>query len=235
MRAARHGWLLAAAALSCHAARPSHAVIPNEISAAEAAEGFRPLFDGVTTAGWRGYRRTDMPDGWRVVDGTLKRIAPAGDIITVQEFENFELRLQWLVQPAGNSGIMYRVTEEYPESYGTGPEMQVLDDAAHPDGRDRLTSAGSCYALYAAPAGVVRPAGEWNDVRLVVRGPHVEHWLNGVRVVTYELWSDEWRARVAASKFKDWPRFGLSRRGHIALQDHTDLVAYRSIRIKELE
>lgn len=235
MRGARHGWLLAAAALSCHAPRPSRAVTPNEISAAEAADGFRSLFDGATTAGWRGYRRADMPDGWRVVDGTLKRVAPAGDIITIEEFENFELRLQWMVQPAGNSGIMYRVTEEYPESYGSGPEMQVLDDAAHPDGRDRLTSAGSCYALYAAPAGVVRPAGEWNDVRLVVRGPHVEHWLNGVRVVSYELWSDEWRARVAASKFKDWPRFGMSRRGHIALQDHTDLVAYRSIRIKELQ
>jgi hypothetical protein len=174
-----------------------------------------------------------MPAGWQVVEGTLKRMAPAGDIVTAEQFADFELRLEFMVQDSGNSGIMYRVSEEGAESYHTGPEMQVLDDAGHPDARNRLTAAGSCYALYPSPPGIVRPARQWNDVRLVVRGAHVEHWLNGVKVVEYELWSDEWRARVAASKFREWPAFGMSRRGHIVLQDHTDLVAYRNIRIRE--
>jgi len=112
--------------------------------------------------------------------------------------------------------------------------MQVLDDARHPDGHSRLTSAGSDYGLYAAPAGVVRPAGEWNDVRILVNGAHVEHWLNGVKVVEYELWSPDWQQRVQASKFAQWPAYGMSHTGHIALQNHGDAVWYRSIRIRTL-
>jgi hypothetical protein len=112
--------------------------------------------------------------------------------------------------------------------------MQVLDDARHPDGRSRLTAAGSAYGLYPAPAGVAKPAGEWNQVRLVVKGAHVEHWLNGQKVVEYELWSPDWKARVANSKFAQWPTYGLAKQGHIALQDHGDWVAYRNIRIRVL-
>jgi len=110
--------------------------------------------------------------------------------------------------------------------------MQVLDDARHKDGQSRLTSAGSAYGLYAAPAGVVKPAGEWNAVRIVVRGNHVEHWLNGTKVVEYELGSPDWKAKVEASKFKQWPGYGRAASGHIALQDHGDRVAYRDIKVR---
>lgn len=206
----------------------------NTLSADEARDGFRLLFDGVTTGGWRGYRRPSIPAGWVVAEGALTRVAPAGDIVTLEQFANFELRLEWRVQAAGNSGIMYRVVETLAESWHTGPEMQVLDDVGHPDGRDRMTAAGSCYALYASPPGVVKPAGEWNAVRIVANRSHVEHWLNGVKVVEYDVGSADWLARVQASKFRAWPEFGRASRGHIALQDHTDHVSYRTIRIKEL-
>jgi hypothetical protein len=204
------------------------------LTPAEQAAGWRALFDGATTSGWRGYQRRDMPDGWKALDGALTRVGNAGDIITVDQFANFELALEWKVAPGGNSGIFYRVVEGPERTYHSGPEMQVLDDAGHADGKARLTSAGSLYGLYAAPAGVVKPAGEWNAVRIVANGAHVEHWLNGVKAVEYELWSPEWERLVAASKFKEWPTYGRAKRGHIALQDHGDWVAYRNIKIKVL-
>src|SRR5919202_1955113 len=113
--------------------------------------------------------------------------------------------------------------------------MQGLDDARHADGKSRLTSAGAAYGLYPSPAGVVKPAGEWNKVRLVVNGAHVEHWLNGQKVVEYELWSPDWEAKVKASKFAAWPGYGRARRGHIALQDHGNQVWFRNIRIRRLD
>jgi hypothetical protein len=206
----------------------------NTLTPEEAKSGWRLLFDGQTTAGWRGYQKQEMPAGWQVVDGALTRVGEAGDIISVDQFTDFELSLEWKLSPGGNSGIFYRVTEEGEYGYYSGPEMQVLDDAAHPDGRSRLTSAGSAYGLYAPPAGVVRPAGEWNQVRIIVKGPHVEHWLNGQQVVSYELMSPEWEAKVKATKFAEWPQYGRAPRGHIALQDHGDWVAYRNIRIREI-
>jgi hypothetical protein len=204
------------------------------LSPDERAAGWRSLFDGKTTAGWRGYRRADMPSGWQVVDGALTRVGEGGDIVTRDQFANFELSLDWKVAPGGNSGIFYRVTEVGERSYHSGPEMQVLDDAGHTDGGSRLTSAGSLYGVYAAPAGVVKPAGEWNAVRIIVNGSHVEHWLNGVKVVDYELGSPDWEKRVGDAKFKEWPAYGRATRGHIALQDHGDWVAYRNIKIKVL-
>src|SRR5438876_12307484 len=129
---------------------------------------------------------------------------------------------------------MYRVTEAADETYETGPEMQVLDDARHKDGQSRLTAAGSAYGLYPAPAGVVKPAGEWNEVRIVVNGNHVEHWLNGVKVVEYELGSADWKARVKASKFAPHPHYGRNPEGYIGLQEHDSWVAYRNIKIRVL-
>jgi len=203
-------------------------------STASAQSDWRSLFDGRTTAGWRGFRMDTVPGGWQVVDGALTRVGGGGDIITTDQFADFELELEWNVVPGGNSGIMFRVTEDSDATYKSGPEMQVLDDAAHRDGQSRLTAAGANYGLDAAPAGAVKPAGVWNAVRLVVNGPHVEHWLNGVKVVDYELWTPAWEAKVAATKFAQWPGYGRARRGHIALQDHGDRVAYRSIRIRVL-
>jgi hypothetical protein len=200
----------------------------------ERAAGWRLLFDGATTAGWRGYKQREMPRGWQVVDGALTRVGEGGDIITNDQFGNFELALEWKVAPGGNSGIFYRVTEDADHTYETGPEMQVLDDARHRDGQSRLTSAGALYGLYAAPAGAAKPAGEWNAARIVVNGSHVEHWLNGVKTAETEIGSADWNRRVADSKFREWPGFGKASRGYIALQDHGDWVAFRNIKIKVL-
>lgn len=200
----------------------------------ERAEGWRMLFDGRTTDGWRGYKQQSAPAGWQAVDAALTRVGGGGDIITSEQFGDFELALEWKVGPAGNSGVFYRVTESAEESYHTGIEMQVLDDAGHADGQSRLTSAGSLYGLYPAPAGVVKPAGQWNSARILVRGNHVEHWLNGQQVVEAELWSPDWNTRLAASKFTEWPGYARATRGHIGLQDHGDRVAYRNIKIREL-
>jgi hypothetical protein len=205
----------------------------NQLTPQEQQDGWRLLFDGRTTDGWRGYNSPDMPDGWRVEDGLLVRVGQ-GDIITTEQFENFELALDWRVGPAGNSGIFYRAVESDDPIYYSAPEMQILDDAGHVDGGSPLTSAGANYGLHAPPPGVARPAGEWNSARIVVDGNHVEHWLNGVKVVEYELHSEDWNRRVAESKFNDWPAYGQATRGHIGLQDHGDRVEFRNIRIRVL-
>jgi len=214
------------------AACSSYKTAPAPAPAASA--GWTSLFDGRTTTGWRGYRMDSLPAGWQVVDGALTRTGAGGDIISTGTYTNFELTLEWKISPGGNSGIFYRASEDTDAIYWNAPEMQVLDDAKHPDGQSRLTAAGADYAVYPSPAGVVKPAGEWNAVRLVVNGNHVEHWLNGVKVVEYELGSADWTARVAASKFAPHLRYGKNTSGHIGLQDHGDWVAYKNIQIRVL-
>jgi len=203
------------------------------LSLQEREAGWRPLFDGVSLFGWRTWRGGD-PAGWRVVNGTIERGTGGGDLVTTETFANFELALDWKVARGGNSGIMYRIADTGERTYETGPEMQVLDDAGHADGRSPLTSAGSVYGLYAAPAGIVKPAGEWNAARINVNGTRVEHWLNGTRVAQYDLMSPEWEQKVAASKFNDWKGYGRAARGRIGLQDHGDAVSFRNIRIRVL-
>lgn len=200
-------------------------------AAADKAAGWRPLFDGTTLTGWRGYR-TPVAAGWTAVDGTLARTGPGGDLMTTEEFADFELELEWKVGPGGNSGIIYRVATGPDQPWHTGPEMQVLDNTRHADGKNPLTSAGSNYAVHAPVKDVTRPVGEWNAARLVVRGAHVEHWLNGVKLLEYELGSPDWEARVKASKFATLPGYGRATRGHLVLQDHNDPVWYRNIRIR---
>jgi len=206
----------------------------NTLTPAERAAGWRLLFDGKTTTGWRGWKMDTLPSGWQVVDGALTRVRRAADIITTEKFKNFELSLEWKIAPNGNSGIFYRASEDDDAIYWSAPETQVLDDAGHPDGQSRLTAAGSDYGLYPSPAGVVKPAGQWNQVRLVVNGNHVEHWLNGVKVVEYELGSPDWEARVKASKFAPHPHYGRNPEGYIGLQEHDYWVAYRNIKIRVL-
>lgn len=212
-------------------------LISTNCMSAQTSSDWISLFDGKSAAAWRGYLKADLPAGWQVVDGALTRVAEAGDIITRQQFDNFELELEWQVAPGGNSGIFFHVREDtaFAAVYVSGPEFQVLDNQAHRDGLDPRTSAGSNYALHAPARDVTRTPGEWNQARLVVNGSHVEHWLNGVKLLEYELWSDDWKQRVAASKFKDMPAYGQARTGHIALQDHGDWVAFRNIRIRPLE
>jgi hypothetical protein len=209
--------------------------IENRLTSEERAQGWKLLFDGKTTNGWRGYQQKTMPDGWQVVDGALVRTGSGTDIITVDQYDNFELSLEWKISAKGNSGVMYRVSEDGEATYHTGPEVQVLDNHGHRDGKDPLTSAGSCYALYAPSKDVTRPVGSWNQLRLVVKGNQVEHWLNGEKIVQYEIASPDWNKRVAGSKFKEWPQFGKNARGHIALQEHGNRVDYRNIKIRSLK
>ncbi len=206
----------------------------NTLTDAERAAGWRLLLDGTSTAGWRNYGKQGASQGWQVVEGALARVSQGGDLITADKFKNFELTLEWKIGEGGNSGVFYRAIEGPAQIYFSAPEMQVLDDARHNDGKSPLTSAGSNFALHPASRGAVKPAGEWNAVRLLVNGNHVEHWLNGSKVVEYELGSPEWKQLVANSKFKEWPEYGQAAEGYIGLQDHGDAVAFRNIKIRIL-
>jgi len=208
----------------------------NQLSPAEQKQGFQLLFDGRTVNGWQGWGRKDMPKGWSAKDGALT-LTPGlggGDIRTVEEYGDFDLRLDWRVGPAGNSGIFYRAKEGKGPGYLTGPEYQLLDNIQHPDGRNAVTSTGSSYALYPPTQNVVRPVGEWNTTRIVAKGNRIEHWLNGVKVVEYEINSPEWRERYLKSKFRGMAEYGKYPAGYLVLQDHGDPVSFRNIRIKRL-
>ena len=212
------------------------------LSPLAAAPGpWKTLFDGKSTGAWRGYNRDAFPtDVWKVENGELKTIEGAKnpvDIITRDKYRDFELELEWKIKPGGNSGIIYRVAElpKPSETWHSGPEMQVLDDDKHKDALDPKTSAGSLYALVAPTNKTVNPPGQWNKVRLVVNGTHVEHWLNGKKVVDADLASPEIKALIAASKFKAYPQFAQEREGYVALQFHGDEVAYRNVRIRRLD
>lgn len=213
---------------------------PNTLAEAERRAGWTLLFDGRTLDGWRAYNGAGPATGWAVEDGAIVLAQPRGasDIVTTRQFGDFELALEWRVRPDGppaNSGIFFRAEEKAGEPiYYSAPEMQVLDDARHPDGRSLLTSAGAAYGLYPAPRGIAKAPGEWNSVRLVVKGKKVEHWLNGQQVVAYEIDGADWTARVRASKFAAWPRYARAMRGHIGLQEHGSWVAFRNIRVREL-
>jgi hypothetical protein len=193
------------------------------------------LLADTTLSGWHNYSTQGAPVvGWTLSNGELVRSGRGGDLTTNRTYTNFELELEWQVGPGGNSGVIYRIDHSGERSYISGPEMQILDDAVHADGKNPLTSAGANYALHAAPRGVVKPAGQWNSARLLVRGNHVEHWLNGVKVVEYELGSADWEERRRNSKFANAAQYGRASSGHIALQDHGDRVLFRNVRIREL-
>ncbi len=202
---------------------------------ASADGGWRTLFDGKSVDQWRGYKSDTVPDGWRVVDGTLAKTTPVKDLVSKDEFGDFELSLDWNIGEAGNGGVFYRGTEAEDHIYWTAPEYQLLDDAKAEDNKTRLTCAGADYALYPSPPGHVKPAGQWNTTRIIAKGAHVEHWLNGTKLLQYELWSPDWEAKVKASKFASPTGYGRSKSGHIALQgDHEGQLAFRNIRIREL-
>ncbi|MBZ5559335.1 MAG: DUF1080 domain-containing protein [Acidobacteriia bacterium] len=197
---------------------------------------WRSLFDGTSLDQWRGYKGAPVPAGWHVENGTLTKSGSVADIVSKDEFGDFELEMDWKIGDAGNSGIFYRGTEEYEHIYWSAPEYQLLDDIHGADNKTRLTCAGAAYAVYPSPAGHLKPVGDWNTARIVVRGAHVEHWLNGVKLLEYELGSPDWEAKVTASKFRDWPNYGRAKRGHIAMQgDHAGSLAFRNIRIRELQ
>ena len=193
------------------------------------------LFDGKTVKGLRGYKQSGFPDSWEVVDGTLKTVPGHGvDLISEEVYKNFELELEWKVPKGGNSGIFYFATEEGNYIWQSAPEMQVVDDEKHTDGKNTLTSAGALYALIAPAANVVKPVGEFNQVRIKVENNHVEHWLNGTKIVEYVYGSDMMWDLVAKSKFNKMPLFAKASEGHIGLQGDHGLIWYKNIRIRRL-
>ena len=211
-------------------------------------DGWIALFDGKTTNGWRNYGKKSIGKSWVVKDGNLTlsvvtssngktRAKDGGDIITTQEFENFELSLEWKISACGNSGIMFGVSESdlYKKTYHTGPEMQVLDNSCHPDAKIHTHRAGDLYDMIACSSEVVRPAGEWNHAKISINDGHTIFTLNDEKVVEFTMFGDEWEEMIANSKFKDMPGFGKFRKGHIALQDHDDEVSFRNIKIRILE
>jgi len=217
---------------------------PNTLTAEEVAAGWQLLFDGKTTEGWRGYNREAFPEaGWGVEDGDLVVMASdgseeglGGDIVTEAAFTDFELAFDFLVTPEGNSGVFFRVRED-PELtlWQVAPEYQVLDDSAYVglEGFDPRTHfTGDNYDLHAAEVRAANPIGEWNHGRILVDGTHVEHWLNGQKTVEYELFSPEWEALVAQSKFAPYEAYGRAPSGHIGLQDHGHELRYRNIKIR---
>lgn len=222
---------------------------PNTLSAKERAEGFRLLWDGSSTRGWRAAKGRDFPaSGWEIKDGGLSVVESGGaesraggDIVTEASFAAFDLRLEFRLTPGANSGVKYYVDTELNKAEGSaiGLEFQLLDDVRHPDakqGRDGNRTLASLYDLIpAAATKPTKPIGEWNEARVVSDGRHVEHWLNGTKVLEYERGSDAFRTLVAGSKYKVWPAFGERPSGPILLQDHGNRVSFRNLRIRELE
>ncbi|MCF8373424.1 MAG: DUF1080 domain-containing protein [Bacteroidales bacterium] len=219
---------------------------PNTLSEAEIADGWVLLFDGKTSENWRGYNKDHFPSGWQIVDGNIQvmgsgkgEAGEGGDILYDKKFKNFELELEWKVSEGGNSGIFYLAREVAEDPvWKSAPEMQILDNAKHPDaklGKDGNRAAGALYDLIPGNMEVVKPAGEWNKVKVLVYKGTVVHFVNGEQVLEYHLWTDDWKEMVLNSKFKDYPNFlNTAEEGYIVLQDHGDDVWFRNIKIKEL-
>jgi hypothetical protein len=204
---------------------------PNTLSPAEMQEGWKLLFDGRTTGGWHLYGKSGQSEGWEAIDGMLVNDGKGEDLVTDSQYDSFELSLEWKVVPGSNSGIFYWAHEASERIYHNAPEMQVLDNAGTA-GIDGLHAAGALYDLYPAPLDAVKPAGEWNTALIITERGKVQQWLNGIKVVDVDFDSDKVKAKIAASKFNEWPTFGKTRRGYIGLQSHGDSVWYRNIAIK---
>lgn len=212
-------------------AEPSH----NQLTDAEKQAGWRLLFDGKTTAGWRTYGKKSIDGRWRALNGELTLTkAGGGDIITLEQFEDFDLQFEWRISPNGNSGLLYMAQESERPIWHSAPEMQILDDDGHPDGRIPSHRAGANYDLQVPKYTVTKPVGEYNKARILSKGGHIEHWLNGRKVAQYEHGSPQWRALVGASKFAELPDYARIRKGHIGFQDHGDRVWFRNIKIRTL-
>ena len=197
------------------------------------------LFDGKTTKGWHSFNEDKVTGGWIVEDGCLTALGQGGDlggdILTNGQFEDFELSLEWAISEAGNSGIFFHVIEEaYPTVYATGPEYQILDDVGYPDPLEDWQLTGANYALHNTTNKTLKPVGEFNHSIIKVLNGNVEHWLNGVKVVEYTLWDEDWKERVKKSKWKDYPGYGIAIKGNIGLQDHGSVVKYKDIKIRSL-
>lgn len=196
---------------------------------------FEELLANKDLSRFRGYAQPEIGSGWKMEGKTVHFDGSGGgDIVTVDEYDNFELQFDWKVSEGGNSGVMYRVSLGDSAPYMSGPEYQVLDDAGHADGKNALTSAGSLYAMYEPKEKKARKTGIWNSTKIIVDGNKITHYLNGTKIVEAEIGSADWNTKLEASKFKDWEKFAKNRSGHIAFQDHGDEVWFRKIRVKRL-
>ncbi len=222
--------------------------VPNTLSEREKAAGWILLFDGKSANGWRGAHRDSFPEGgWMIENGELVVLASGGgesrnggDIVTMEEYGNFELKLEFKLTEGANSGIKYFVTEkEKPNGSAIGLEYQILDDERHPDAKagnhEGSRTLASLYDLIKAEPKTVKPMGEWHEARIISQGSHVEHWLNGGKVLAYERGSEAFRKLVSESKYKVWEKFGEASQGHILLQDHGHRVSFRNIKLRVLE
>ena len=226
--------LIAMIMISCGAEVKNNNVLTKK----EKQEGWVLLFDGKTTNGWHNYGKKTMT-GWKVIDGVLhnsgKGSDHGGDIVSTGEYENFELYLEWKIDAQSNSGIFYHVNEEAADAiYKTAPEYQLLDDKGWPTKLHPAQYSGSNYAMNPPEGSVVKPLDEFNTTRIIVQGAHVQHYLNGVKVVEYELWTPQWKENKQNCKWKDHPQYGMYKRGNIGLQDHGGLTMFRNIKIREL-
>lgn len=215
----------------------------NKKAPEQSKKGWQKLFDGKTTSGWHSYGKQQAGSSWKVKDGALyldaknKTKESGGDLTTNEEFSNFHLKLEWKISKNGNSGIIFFVNEDlskYPASYQTGPEMQVLDNDGHADGKINKHRAGDLYDLIASSSEPVKPVGEWNKVEIISNTGKLDFVMNGVKIVSTTMWDEQWKKMVAGSKFKTMPGFSLYKSGKISLQDHGDEVWYRNIEIKRL-
>lgn len=213
----------------------------NEADTATAA--WISLFDGKTLDGWHGYNKTGEIKNWTIEDSAMVCLGVAqgdtgGDIVTDREFEDFELTWEWKITKGGNSGVMYHVVEttQYKAPFETGPEYQVIDDMGYADKLEESQKAGADYGMYQAnEKKKLMPVGEWNTSKIVFDKGHVEHWLNGEKVVEFQAWSDEWKKKVKEGKWNDYPGYGTAKKGKIALQDHGHKVYYKNILIREIK
>ena len=215
----------------------------NKLTPAEIKKGWKLLFDGSTLTGWKTYNRTDMATSWGVKDGAIfldakkgRSDIAKGDLVTLEDYDDFEFSVEWKISDCGNSGIMYRIVEDpkYKQPYLTGPEMQVLDNKCHPDAKIITHRSGDFYDVMASKTENVKPAGEWNSVRIIMKGYKLEQWQNGVRQIKLTLGSDEINAIVEKSKWKNQKDWGKALIGKIGLQDHGDAVWFRNIKIRSL-
>ena len=215
----------------------------NKLTPAEIKKGWKLLFDGSTLTGWKTYNRTDMATSWGVKDGAIfldskkcRSDVAKGDLVTLEDYDDFEFSVEWKISDCGNSGIMYRIVEDpkYKQPYLTGPEMQVLDNKCHPDAKIITHRSGDFYDVMASKTENVKPAGEWNSVRIIMKGYKLEQWQNGVRQIKLTLGSDEINAIVEKSKWKNQKDWGKALIGKIGLQDHGDAVWFRNIKIRSL-
>jgi hypothetical protein len=208
-----------------------------KLAAGEEKAGWKLLFDGKTLNGWKAFKKdAGAPTGWVVENGILTTPGGKGDIVTTGQYENFELDLEWKIAPKGNSGILFRVVDDgrHERTYETGPEYQLIDDQNYPAELKEVQKTAANYDLEPATKGASKPAGEWNRTRLVVKEGRVQHWLNGEKVVEYEIGSDAWKKQVQGSKFAPMPGYAKTAKGRIAFQDHGDRVWFRNVKIKEL-